>query len=82
MIVDCQHGSFHDRCLTCTPYTATVDFVFDGPPGPEAGRFVEVEVEGKSIRLGEWSQRVDGYWVLRVPGVDLTASLSGGLTRG
>ena len=37
---------------------------FDGPPGPEAGRFVEVEdTNGKSIRVGEWVQD-GGYWLL------------------
>jgi hypothetical protein len=50
---------------------AFVDIVFDGPPGPEAGRFVEVENEmGDSIALaeiGEWVQRADGYWALRIP---------------
>ena len=46
----------------------TVDIVFDGPPGPVAGRFVEVEDEsGASIRFGEWVERDDGYWVLRIP---------------
>ena len=46
----------------------TVDIVFDGPPGPEAGRFVEVEDEnGASINYGEWVEREDGYWVLRIP---------------
>jgi hypothetical protein len=46
----------------------TVDIVFDGPPGPEAGRFVEVEdMDGASISLGEWVKREDGYWVLRIP---------------
>ena len=45
-----------------------VDIVFDGPPGPESGRFVEVEdASGKSIRLGEWLQRPDGSWALRIP---------------
>lgn len=45
-----------------------IDIVCDGPPGPEAGRFVEVEDDtGCSIRLGEWIQRSDGYWVLRFP---------------
>ena len=30
--------------------------LFDGPPGPEAGRFVEVENEqGASVRAGEWT---------------------------
>ena len=45
-------------------------FVCDGPPGPEAGRFVEVEdAIGHSIRKGEWVKRPDGYWALRVEGV-------------
>ncbi len=77
MMIDCEHGSFHDRCPTCSPYTATVDVVFDGPPGHESGRFVEVEVDGKSIRLGEWIERGDGLWALRIHGVDLTAARSG-----
>ena len=39
--------------------------VFDGPPGPEAGRFVEVENDqGKSINADEWVERPDGYWEL------------------
>jgi hypothetical protein len=43
-----------------------IDIVFDGPPGPESGRFVEVEdSSGRSIKIGEWLQRNDGYWVLR-----------------
>jgi len=45
-----------------------IDIVFDGPPGPTAGRFVEVEDGwGKSVRFGEWMERIDGYWVLRFP---------------
>lgn len=44
-----------------------IDIVFDGPPSHEAGRFVEVEdATGASIRLGDWVQRDDGYWVLRI----------------
>lgn len=43
------------------------DIVFDGPPGPESGRFVEVEDDqGRSVRLGEWVQRSDGFWALRL----------------
>jgi hypothetical protein len=39
--------------------------VFDGPPGPEAARFVEVEdADGKSINAGEWRERPDGFWEL------------------
>ena len=45
----------------------TIDIVFDGPPGPESGRFVEVERDGTSISIGEWVHREDGYWVLRIP---------------
>lgn len=45
-----------------------IDVVFDGPPGPDAPRFIEVEDEqGRSIRYGEWLERDDGAWVLRVP---------------
>ena len=48
--------------------TRMIDIVFDGPPGPEAGRFVEVENEsGASISLGEWIERDDGFWALRIP---------------
>lgn len=53
--------------------SAHTDVVFDGPPGPESGRFVEVEDDsGKSVRLGEWHQRGDGYWVLRLQGSPAT----------
>ena len=48
--------------------TDYIDVVFDGPPGHESGRFVEVEdASGKSINYGEWVQRSDGFWVLRLP---------------
>lgn len=44
-----------------------IDIVFDGPPRPNAGRFVEVEDDaGKSIKFGEWVHRDDGYWALRL----------------
>jgi hypothetical protein len=46
--------------------TKLVDIVFDGGPGPESPKsFVEVEIDGKSIRLGEWVSRSDGLWALR-----------------
>lgn len=49
-----------------------IDIVFDGPPGPVAGRFVEVEDEnGRSISVGKWVQREDGYWVLRFDKAEL-----------
>lgn len=48
-----------------------INIVFDGPPGHESGRFVEVENDsGKSISIGEWIDRKDGYWALRIPKPD------------
>lgn len=41
--------------------------VFDGPPGPEGGRFVEVEdAKGRSVNVGEWVERGDGTWALNI----------------
>jgi hypothetical protein len=56
--------------ITISETTATeyIDIVFDGPPGPDGGRFVEVENDcGRSIRVGEWIERQDGFWALRIP---------------
>lgn len=45
-----------------------IDVVFDGPPGPDGIRFIEVEDEsGCSISAGEWIERSDGFWALRLP---------------
>lgn len=45
-----------------------VDVVFDGPPSHESGRFVEVEnLAGQSVGRGEWIDRGNGYWALRLP---------------
>ena len=47
--------------------TKKLRIVFDGPPGPIGGKFVEVENErGESIRCGEWVQ-VGEYWILEIP---------------
>lgn len=44
-----------------------IDIVFDGPPGRQAPRFVEVEdAQGNSMSIGHWVRRADGYWVLRL----------------
>ena len=38
-----------------------VDIVFDGPPGPESGRFIEAEdANGNSIRFGDGSSVLMG----------------------
>ena len=44
-----------------------INIVFDGPPGPTAPRFVEVETDdGAGICIGEWIERADGLWALRI----------------
>jgi hypothetical protein len=44
-----------------------ISIIFDGPPGPEPVRFVDVETDaGKSIKIGEWLKRDDGFWALRI----------------
>jgi hypothetical protein len=46
---------------------SAINVVFDGPPGPEGGHFVEVEADdGKSLRVGQWIKRADGTWALRI----------------
>ena len=49
-----------------------IDIVFDGPPGPNADghhcNFVEVEnPDGSGARVGEWIDRGNGLWALRIP---------------
>lgn len=44
-----------------------IDIIFTGPPGPDSGRFIEVEnAAGQSIRIGQWIDRGDGTWALRL----------------
>lgn len=66
-----------------------IDVIFDGPPGPVSGRFVEVENEaGQSISTGEWIDPTKQpgfnkfedvpYWRLRIkvkPGLNALASI-------
>lgn len=64
-----------DRLLRATDETPVPDqqpreyrVVFDGPPAPESGRFIEVEDEhGRSRKFGEWVECENGYWELRLP---------------
>lgn len=50
-----------------------INVVFDGPPAPESGRFVEVEDDsGRSIAVGEWIKRHDNLWSLRITLADFT----------
>lgn len=44
-----------------------IDVVFDGPPGPVSGRFVEVEdQDGNGVKIGQWIERDNGHWALRI----------------
>ena len=61
-LADARYRALH------APPVSYFDVVFDGPPGPVAGRFVECENEcGASISIGEWVHRPDGCWALRIP---------------
>jgi len=45
--------------------------VFDGPPGAESGRFIEVEKEdGSSVNAGQWEELEDGTWALWLHVID------------
>ncbi|TCM51396.1 hypothetical protein [Kribbella sp. VKM Ac-2568] len=49
-----------------------INIVFDGPPAHDGGRFVEVETDdGRSMRIGQWLERADGRWVLRIENVQI-----------
>jgi hypothetical protein len=44
-----------------------INIIFDGPPGPDGCRFIEVETDdGHSLSVGEWMPRPDGRWALRI----------------
>lgn len=52
---------------TQTTQTAAINIIFDAPPGPENGRFIEVETDdGRGIDIGEWIERPDGFFALRI----------------
>ena len=52
-----------------------INIVFDGPPSHRSGRFVEVETDdGYSINIGEWLERPDGNWALRIDNVLIPSS--------
>lgn len=49
----------------------TLDIIFDGPPGHAAGRFVEAEINGKSVKVGEWQSLTKPLWALKISHKDL-----------
>lgn len=55
----------------------SIDIVFTGPLSASPMIFVGAEdMEGKSIGVGEWIQREDGYWALRIDGLQEAAEES------
>jgi hypothetical protein len=53
--------------------TEYIDVLFDRHPATPSGecRFIEVENnKGESIRAGEWVEREDGMWALRIPSME------------
>jgi hypothetical protein len=57
-----------------------INIIFDGPPGPDGPRFVEVEDDqGNSIRIGDWAEyqpegyEHEGFWKLRISLAELKA---------
>lgn len=65
----CECGASSWAHIDGTPEAIrTLHIVFDGPPGHESGRFIECETpDGQSVSIGEWHERADGWWELRVP---------------
>lgn len=50
-----------------------IDIVFDGLPSHESRRFIEVEDNsGKSVVVGEWIDRGNGLWALRIRDSDIS----------
>lgn len=59
----------------------SINIIFDGPPGPDGGRFVEIENDrGESIRVGEWEAdprpEHEGLWRLRISLADALSQLA------
>lgn len=59
-----EEGGEERRCPICASEPFQVRF--DGPPGPEPGRFIEIEdMSGNSISKGRWEEDGDtGNWLL------------------
>lgn len=63
-------GAFNDAAPTAPSVQRSLHIVFDGPPSPDSGRFVEVEdASGRSVRIGAWRERADGLWELVIPAI-------------
>lgn len=72
---DCARDVHEQRVSVASTDCSAINIIFDGPPGHDAGRFVEVETDdGRSINAGEWIKRPDGLWALRITHLPNTKS--------
>ncbi len=56
-----------DEVAGPSPKQEAINVIFDGPPGPQCGRFIEVETDdGRGTSAGEWIKRPNGRWALRI----------------
>lgn len=62
---DLEMGDIIDDIKNIFPLMVATEIIFDGMPGPDMPRFIEVEQEGKSVNVGEWQPKRNGCWVLR-----------------
>jgi len=75
-------GNICPKCSLGQDTGMAINIIFDGPPGPEGGRFVEVETDdGKSIDAGKWIKRADGLWALRIVSLPNSQAGSSGTDR-
>ena len=59
-----QHHYMDARLVAGQLAACALVLVLDGPPGPDGGRFVDVETaDGRSVMAAAWRQR-DGLWRL------------------
>jgi hypothetical protein len=65
-MIEQEHPDLRNR-HSPEPKPDKIVIVFDGPPSHAPARFVEIEDgNGKSINIGEWSERDDGLWALTI----------------
>lgn len=48
-----------------------IDFVFEETEDGQKMVFIEAENDGKSVRIGKWIKRPDGYHALRISEEDI-----------
>jgi hypothetical protein len=61
-------GQLERQGWRAQPATEFVNICFDRGPGPWPQQLIDVEDDqGRSVNYGDWLEREDGTWALRVP---------------